>query len=189
MNGDQWWVLIMTELISEWKFKNAKLKVNMFLWCLTEQCVFKDTHVLLLQNVLFSFWIHTLMSNWQWCKWEGGRGLSDVKSKWIQMHGADTGGVWSTEHVNITNSCTCRSIASAKCLQYCKLTAMTGVLAVVFRMGKQNSISEIIKSPSPLIFSCLNQERQKELALNKQSFMGDGCGTALSSKIADLLIV
>lgn len=66
---------------------------------------------------------------------------------------------------------------------------MTGDLAVVLRMEKQNSITEIIKSPSPLIFSCLNQERQEELALNKQSFISDGCGTALSSKIADLLIV
>lgn len=45
----------MTEVISKLKCKNAKLKVNMFLWCLTEHYVFKDTHLLLLQNVLFSF--------------------------------------------------------------------------------------------------------------------------------------
>lgn len=45
----------MTEVISKLKFKNAELKVNMFLWCLPEQHVFKDTHILLLQNLLFSF--------------------------------------------------------------------------------------------------------------------------------------
>lgn len=58
--------------------------------------------------------------------------------------------------------------------------------------GFQNRKAELYyrdhKIISPLIFDSLNQERQKELALNKQSFIGDGCGTALSSKIADLLI-
>lgn len=45
----------MTEVISTLKFKSGEFKVNMFLWCLTEQYVFKDTHILLLQNLLFSF--------------------------------------------------------------------------------------------------------------------------------------
>lgn len=54
-----------------------------------------------------------------------------------------------------------------------------------FQNGKAELNYRDHKIISPLIFGSLNQERQKVLALNKQSFIGDGCGSSLSSKIAD----